>query len=96
MYKPSTNGLVERTNKTLCSMIAKETETRTNASDRDLKIHHAMWVYNAIFKTATEFSIFRLAYSIEVLLPIKYELMSLRTATKTRMDLDKFQQRRLV
>ena len=28
MYKPSTNGLVERTNKILCSMIAKETETK--------------------------------------------------------------------
>ena len=58
MYKPSTNGLVERTNKTLCSMIAKETETRANASDWDLKIHHTMWAYNSTFKTATEFSPF--------------------------------------
>jgi hypothetical protein len=26
MYKPITNGLVERTNRTLCSMLAKEAE----------------------------------------------------------------------
>ena len=55
MYKPSTNGLVERTNKTLCSMIAKGTKTMANASDWDLKIHHAMWAYNSTFKTATGF-----------------------------------------
>ncbi len=24
MYKPNTNGLIERTNRTLCSMLAKE------------------------------------------------------------------------
>jgi hypothetical protein len=96
MYKPSTNGLVERTNKTLCSMLAKETETMANASDWDLKIHHAMWVYNSTFKTATGFSPFRLAYGMEALLPIEYKLMTLRTATKTRLDLDESQQKRLV
>ena len=53
MYKLNINGLVKRTNKTLCSMIVKETKTRANASDWDLKIHHAMCVYNSIFKTAT-------------------------------------------
>jgi transposase InsO family protein len=29
-YKPSTNGLVERTNNTLCLIITKEAKTRTN------------------------------------------------------------------
>ena len=96
MYKPNTNGLVERTNKTLCSIIAKETETRANASDWNLKIHHAMWAYNSIFKTATRFSPFRLAYGIEALLPIEIELMILRTISKARLDLEESQQRRLV
>lgn len=82
MYKPSTNGLMEQTNKTLCSMLAKEAKTRMNASDWNLKIHHAMWVYNSTFKRATGFSPFRLAYGMEALLPIEYELMTLRTATK--------------
>jgi hypothetical protein len=96
MYKLSTNGLVEQTNKTLCSMITKETETMANARDWNLKIHHAMWIYNSTFKTATGFSRFCLAYDIEVLLPMKYELMSLRTATKIRSNLDESQQKRLV
>ena len=96
MYKPSTNGLVERTNKMLCSIIAKEAETKTDANGWDLKIHHAMWVYNSTFKMATGFSPFCLAYGIEALLPIEYELMTLRTAIKTRLDLDESQQRQLV
>lgn len=33
MYKPSTNVLVERTNKILCSLIAKEAETMANMSN---------------------------------------------------------------
>ena len=42
------------------------------------------------------FSPFRLACDIKALLPIEYELMTLRTAIKTRLDLDESQQRRLV
>jgi transposase InsO family protein len=53
MYKPNTNGLVERTNRTLCSMLAKEAEVHVNISDWDLKIHHVVWVYNTTYKTAT-------------------------------------------
>ena len=67
-----------------------------NASDWDFKIHHAMWAYNSTFKMATRFSPFRLAYGIEALLPIEFELMTLRTASKTRLDLEDSQQRRLV
>jgi transposase InsO family protein len=33
MYKPSTNGLVERTNRTLCSIQAKEAEVHMNIYD---------------------------------------------------------------
>ena len=42
------------------------------------------------------FSHFCLAYDIETLHPIEYKFMTLRTATKTRLDLDESQQRRLV
>ena len=77
-------------------MITKETETRANVSDWDLKIHHAMWAYNSTFKTATGFSLFRLDYGIEALLPIEFEPMTLRTASKARLDLEESQQRRLV
>jgi transposase len=33
MYKPNTNGPVERTNKTLCSMLTKEVEVHVNICD---------------------------------------------------------------
>jgi len=33
MYKPSINGLIERTNRTLCSMLAKEVEVHVNICD---------------------------------------------------------------
>lgn len=96
MYKSSTNRLVEQTNKILCSLIAKEAETRAIASDWDLKIHHAMWIYNSTFKTATGFFPFCLAYSIEILLSIEYELMTQRTASKARLDLNESQLRWLM
>jgi transposase InsO family protein len=33
MYKPNTNGLVERTNRTLCSMLAKKAKVHVNICD---------------------------------------------------------------
>jgi len=48
MYKPNTNGLVKRTNKTLCSMLAKEAEVHVNICDWDLKIHHVVWLQHRI------------------------------------------------
>jgi transposase len=33
MYKPNTNGLIERTNRTLCSMLAKKVEVHVNICD---------------------------------------------------------------
>jgi len=33
MYKPNINGLVERTNRALCSMLAKEAEVHVNICD---------------------------------------------------------------
>jgi transposase InsO family protein len=88
MYKPNTNGLVEKTNRTLCSMLAKEAEVHVNICDWDLKIHHVVWVYNTTYKTATGYSPFRLTYGMEAFLPIELEVMTLRTATTMRLPLD--------
>ncbi len=91
MYKPSTNGLVERTNRTLCSMLAKEAEVHVNICDWDLKIHHIVWVYNTTYKIAIGYTPFRLTYGMEALLPIELKVMTLRTATTMRLPLDKSQ-----
>ncbi len=88
MYKPSTNGLVERTNRTLCSMLAKEAEVHVNICDWDLKIHHVVWVYNTTYKTATGYSPFRLTYGMEALLPIELKVMTLCITTTMRLLLD--------
>ncbi len=96
MYKLNTNGLVERTNRTLCSMLAKEAEVNVNICDWDLKIHHVVWVYNTTYKTVTGYSPFRLTYGMEALLPIELEIMTLRTATTMRLPLDESQCHRLL
>jgi hypothetical protein len=77
LYKPSTNGLVERTNRTLCSMLTKEAEVHVNICDYDLKIHHVVWVYNSTYKTNTKYSPFHLTYVMETFLPIELEVMTL-------------------
>jgi len=96
MYKPNTNGLVERTNRTLCSMLAKDAKVHVNICDWDLKIHHVVWVYNTTYKTATWYSPFRLTYRMEALLPIELEVMTLRTATTMRLPLDESQRHQLL
>ncbi len=95
-YKPNTNGLVERTNRTLCSMLAKEAEVHVNICDWDLKIHHVVWVYNTTYKTTTGYSPFRRTYGMEALLPIELEVMILCIATTMRLPLDECQHHRLL
>jgi hypothetical protein len=96
MYKPDTNGLVKRINKTLCSMLAKETEVHVNICDWDLKIHHVVWVYNTTYKTATWYSPFCLTYGMEVFLPIELEIMTLCIATIMKLPLNETQHHQLL
>ncbi len=91
MYKPNINGLVERTNRTLCFMLAKEVEVHVNICDWDFKIHHVVWVYNTTYKTATWYSPFRLTYGMETLLPIELKVLILRTTTMMKLPLDESQ-----
>jgi transposase InsO family protein len=96
MYKPNTNGLVERTNGTLCSMLEKKVEVHVNICNWDLKIHHVVWVYNTTYKIATWYAPFRLTYGVEVILPIELEVMTLCIATRMRLPLDESQCHRLL
>jgi len=96
MYKPSINGLVEKTNRTLCSMLAKEAKVHVNIYDWDLKIHHVVCVYNTTYKTATGYSPFCLTYGMEALLTIELEVMTLHTATTMRLPLDESQRHQLL
>ncbi len=71
MYKLSTNGLLKRANRNLCSMLAKKVEVHVNICGWDSKIHHVMWVYNTIYKITIGYSPFHLTYGMEVFLPIE-------------------------
>jgi presenilin-like A22 family membrane protease len=88
MYKPNTNGLIGRTNRTLCSILVKEVEVHVNICDWDLKIHHVVWVYNTTYKIAIRYSPFCLSYGMVALLPIELEIMTLHTVTTMKLPLD--------
>jgi len=91
MYKPNTNGLIKKTNKTLCSMLIKEVKVHANIYDWDLKIHHVVWVYNTTYKIAIRYSLFRLTYGMEVFLPIELDVMTLCITTTMKLPLNEFQ-----
>jgi hypothetical protein len=74
-----------------CSTLAKEVEVYVNICDYDFKIHHVVWVYNTTYKTATNYSFFRLTYEMEAFLPIELKVMSLHIATIMRFPLDESQ-----
>ncbi len=96
MYKLNTNGLIERTHRTLCSMLAKEVEVHVNICDWDLKIHHVVWVYNTTYKIATRYSPFHLTYGMETFLPIERKVMTLHTAITMKIPLDESQHHQLL
>jgi hypothetical protein len=90
-YKLSTNGLVKRSNRILCSMMAKKVEVHVNICDWDFKIHHVVWVYNTTYKTNTRYSPFYLTYGMQMFLPIELEIMILCIATTIKLPLDESQ-----
>ncbi len=85
MYKPNTNGLIERTNRTLSSMLVKNVEVHVNICDWDFEIHHVVWVLNITYKTATRYSPFCLTYGMEAFLPIELKVMILRIDTMMKL-----------
>jgi hypothetical protein len=95
MYKPNTNGLIKRTNGTLCSMLANEA-VHVNICDWDFKIHYVVWVYDTTHKIATNYSPFYLTYGMEAFLRIELEIMTLHIATTMRFPLDESQCHRLL
>eukprot|EP00249_Psilotum_nudum_P025170 c29402_g1_i1 orf=3-920(-) len=85
-YKPSSNGLAERTNHILCKLLAKEADLEANRHNWDKKIHAVLWAYRVTSKTTTGFSPFKLTYGIEGILPIEYDVSTLRTLTHEHLD----------
>ena len=83
-YHPQTNGLAERVNQTLVCILRK---TVTDSKrDWDNKLTAALWVYQTTYKVTTRMTPFALMYGLEAVLPIEFEIRSLRLAISERLD----------
>lgn len=71
-YKPSTNGLSERLNKTIADMLCKYTST--SQSDWDTCLPHVIFAYNTATQGSTLYSPFEIVYGREVRLPTDAQL----------------------
>ncbi len=96
IYKPNTNGLVEHTNKVLCNIFNKKIDVHKNLHIWDKQVHHAMWVYNSMFKSSTSFTYFCLVYGVESTSPIEYEVMTFCITTRHWLKVEESQSKRLL
>jgi glutamine synthetase adenylyltransferase len=54
--------------------------------DWDTKLTAALWAYRTTYKVTTKATPFSLMYGIEAILPIEFEVQTLRIATEQRLD----------
>ena len=82
-YYPQANGLAESTNKTLQNILKKI--VNENRTDWDDKLHSALWAYRTAFKTSIGSTPFRLAFGLEAVMPIEFQVPSLRLQIRDRL-----------
>ncbi|OAE26940.1 hypothetical protein AXG93_4413s1240 [Marchantia polymorpha subsp. ruderalis] len=78
-YKPNANGLAERTNYTLCMMLAKDADMDGSKHNWDKRLHAILWEYRTTWKTSTRSLPFRMVYGVESKLPIQFDLTTFTT-----------------
>ncbi len=74
-YRPQTNGLTERFNRTLCETLAKF--SMEDQQNWDLYLPSALFAYRTIRQGTTRFEPFYLTYGRDAILPIEIEMPSL-------------------
>ena len=83
-YHPQTNGQTKRMNQTLVRILRKiVTESKR---DWDIKLTVALWTYRTTYKVTTWATPFSLMYGLEAILPIEFDVPSLRIAIENRLD----------
>ena len=83
-YYPQANGLAESTNKTLqtiLKMIVNE-----NRTDWDQKLHSALWAYRTLYKTSIKSTPFRMAFGLEVVMPVEFQIPTLRIQAPEKLN----------
>ena len=83
-YYPQANGLVESTNKTLQIILKKI--VNENQTDWDQKLHTALWAYWMTYKTMIRSTPFMMAFGLEAIMPIEFQIPTLRMHVIERMD----------
>ncbi|KAL6348421.1 hypothetical protein AAG906_005729 [Vitis piasezkii] len=81
-YRPQTNGAVEAVNKNIKTILRKIVE---NSRDWSEKLSFALWAYGTSFRTSIGATPYSLVYGMEVVLPVKIEMGSLRVALKQQI-----------
>ena len=82
-YRPKMNGAVEAANKNMKKIIAKATETY---KDWHEKLPFTLHAYRIGVQTSTEATSYSLVYGMEVVLPIKVEIPSLRVLKEVELE----------
>ena len=92
-YYPQANGLAESTNKILQTILKKI--VNENRTDWDDKLQSALWAYRTTFKTSIQSTPFRMAFGLEAVMPIEFQVPSLRVQVKERLPEAQSEQYRL-
>ena len=84
-YHPQANGQVESTNKVLESIVTKTMEQ--HHKDLADRLPKAIWAYQTTWKNTIGYNPYELVYGRKVLLPIEFQIKTLRTAAEIGMNL---------
>ena len=56
-----------------------------NRTDSDDKLQSELWAYHTTFKTSIQYTPFRMAFSLEAVMSIEFQVQSLRVQVKERL-----------
>ena len=83
-YYPQANGLAELTNKTMQNILRKI--VNENQINWDTNLQSALWAYRATCKTSIRTTPFRLAFGLEAVMPVEFQIPSLWIQVKERLS----------
>ena len=92
-YYPQANGLTKSTNKTLQTILKKI--VNEHRIDWDDKLHNALWAYRTTFKTSIGSTSFWMAFGLEAVMPIVFQVPSVRVQLVERLSESDSKQQRL-
>ncbi|KAL3684965.1 hypothetical protein R1sor_002987 [Riccia sorocarpa] len=94
-YNPKANGMTERSNRILCKVLKKVTQTYIHEWDK--KIPSVLLAFSTAQKTTTKCTPYFLCYGLEPVLPIEMDIPTLRVHIQERLKVeDSLQEQRLV